>query len=430
MSKAQLVITAVVLEGRSKSEVARDYDVSRYWVHQLVRRYEAEGPAAFEPRSRRPHTNPRAINPALEEAIVRLRKTLQRQGYDAGAATIAEHLHRDPNIAAVPAIATIWRVLSRRGFITPQPQKRPRSSWKRFEAEQPNQCWQADATHWHLADNSSVEILNIIDDHSRLAIASIARRTITGSHVVDTQQEWPPAHRPGGERGQAGEHEEQPLQPRRRPPRGTQERFQIGLGRRCGGGHGGAGQNTGFGPLLVKPGHETPCSTQRSHAMRHIPIRVVRLLVLAAVAAGWCGPALLAADEAPVVAVIACDGYADIKKQIAWVGQQVGNPTLAGFAESFLLLATQGKGLAGLDTGRPLGIVVTAQGEMPAVHGFVPVKDLDKLLTSLQGVIGPAAEQDGVRRIAMPRPESPPITKMTACSTSVYMTACSPPPIV
>jgi len=150
MSKAQLVITAVVLEGRSKSEVARDYDVSRYWVH----------------------TNPRAINPDLEEAIVRLRKTLQRQGYDAGAATIAEHLHRDPNIAAVPAIATIWRVLSRRGFITPQPQKRPRSSWKRFEAEQPNQCWQADAT--------------IIDDHSRLAIASIARRTITGSHVVDT----------------------------------------------------------------------------------------------------------------------------------------------------------------------------------------------------------------------------------------------------
>jgi transposase len=54
MSKAQLVITAVVLEGRSKSEVARDYHVSRYWVQQLVRRYGAEGPAAFEPRSRAP----------------------------------------------------------------------------------------------------------------------------------------------------------------------------------------------------------------------------------------------------------------------------------------------------------------------------------------------------------------------------------------
>jgi len=186
MSKAQLVITAVVLEGRSKSAVARDYEVSRYWVHQLVKRYEAEGPAAFEPRSRRPHTNPRAIDPNLEERIIRLRKTLHKQGYDAGAATIAEHLRRDPDTTTVPAVATIWRVLSRRGFITPQPQKRPRSSWKRFEADMPNQCWQADVTHWRLADGTTAEILNLINDHSRLAIASIARPTITGRHVVDT----------------------------------------------------------------------------------------------------------------------------------------------------------------------------------------------------------------------------------------------------
>ena len=186
MSKAQLVITAVVVEGRSKSDVARDYQVSRYWVQQLVKRYEAEGAAAFTPRSRRPHTNPHALQPDLEEAIIRLRKTLQRQGYDAGAATIAEHLRRDPNITVVPAVATIWRVLSRRGFITPQPQKRPRSSWKRFEADLPNQCWQADVTHWHLADGASAEILNIIDDHSRLAIACIARTTITGLNVTDT----------------------------------------------------------------------------------------------------------------------------------------------------------------------------------------------------------------------------------------------------
>lgn len=186
MSKAQLVITAVVLEGRSKSDVARDYHVSRYWVQQLVKRYEAEGPAAFTPRSRRPHTNPNAVDPGLEETIIRLRKTLQRQGYDAGAATIAKPLRRDPTITTVPAVATIWRILSRRGFITPQPHKRPRSSWKRFEADLPNQRWQADVTHWHLADGSTTEILNIIDDHSRLALACLARTTITGLHVTDT----------------------------------------------------------------------------------------------------------------------------------------------------------------------------------------------------------------------------------------------------
>jgi transposase-like protein len=103
MSRAQLVITAVVLEGRSKSEVARDYDVSRTWVQQLVRRYEAEGNAAFAPRSRRPHHNPRAVPIEVEDKIVRLRKTLDKQGFDAGAATIAEHLARHPAITKAPA---------------------------------------------------------------------------------------------------------------------------------------------------------------------------------------------------------------------------------------------------------------------------------------------------------------------------------------
>jgi transposase InsO family protein len=186
MSKAQLVITAVVLEGRSKSEVARDYDVSRQWVQQLCKRYEAEGDAAFIPRSRRPHHSPQAVNVDAEDRIVRLRKTLTRRGLDAGADTIASHLAADASITKVPATSTIWRILKRRGFVTPQPHKRPRSSWKRFCAELPNQCWQADVTHWQLAHCGSVEILNIIDDHSRLAIASVARRTITGPDVSAT----------------------------------------------------------------------------------------------------------------------------------------------------------------------------------------------------------------------------------------------------
>jgi transposase InsO family protein len=117
---------------------------------------------------------------------VRVRKTLAKLGYDAGAATIAGHLARDPAVTKVPAVSTIWRILTRRGFITPQPQKRPRSSWKRFEAPQPNERWQADVTHWRLADHTEVEILDVIDDHSRLAITSIARPVTTGPDVVDT----------------------------------------------------------------------------------------------------------------------------------------------------------------------------------------------------------------------------------------------------
>ena len=188
MARAQLIITAVVVEGRSKTEVARDYRVSRYWVQQLVSRYQREGPSAFQPRSRRPHASPQAVDVETEDCIVRLRKELSKQGLDAGAETIAAHLARQAPTGegrpATPAVSTIWRILSRRGFVRPQPQKRPRSSWKTFCAEQPNERWQADITHWQLTDGTEISILNILDDHSRLCLASQARRNTTGLDVV------------------------------------------------------------------------------------------------------------------------------------------------------------------------------------------------------------------------------------------------------
>jgi transposase len=132
MSLARLLITAVAVEGRTKSEVARDYGVSRRWVQTLVARYLLEGKAAFEPQSRRPRSSPHRIAVEVEDEIVELRTALDSEGFDAGAATIAVHLGRAS--VPVPAVSTIWRVLSRRGFVTPQPHKRPRSSWVRFAA--------------------------------------------------------------------------------------------------------------------------------------------------------------------------------------------------------------------------------------------------------------------------------------------------------
>jgi transposase InsO family protein len=185
MSLVRLVICAVIVEGRPKAEVAREYGISRFWVQQLVKRFQAEGEAAFEPRSRRPHHSPQAVSAETEDEIIRLRKTLSRRGLDAGAETIAAHLAAT-GTQSVPATSTIWRILSRRGFVVPQPQKRPRSSWRRFSAEQPNQRWQADITHWRLAGGAEVEICNILDDHSRVCIASAARRVTLGPDVVAT----------------------------------------------------------------------------------------------------------------------------------------------------------------------------------------------------------------------------------------------------
>ena len=182
MSMARVVITAVVLEGRPKSAVARDYGVSRRWVQILVARYLAEGEAAFEPRSRRPHASPRRTSQAAEDAIVALRKELAGAGLDAGAETIAWHLRA--RAGAAPSAATIWRILSRRGLVTPQPHKRPRSSWHRFTADLPNELWQADITHWPLAGGAGAEILNILDDHSRLLAGCTARAVFKAGDIV------------------------------------------------------------------------------------------------------------------------------------------------------------------------------------------------------------------------------------------------------
>jgi hypothetical protein len=135
---------------------------------------------------------------------------------------------------------------------------------------------------------------------------------------------------------------------------------------------------------------------------RFSPLVAGLLSLLAAVP-----PTASRAADHPVVAVVAADSYADLKKQIGWVGTQVGNPTLAALAESFVMMATQFKGLAGLDVNRPLGVVVTAAGDMPVVHGYVPVKDLGKLLDTLQGVIGPVEMAGGKRLVRMPG--SPPL---------------------
>jgi transposase InsO family protein len=178
---ARLVITAVVVEGRSQSEVARDYGVSRQWVNTLVGRYRRDGDAAFEPRSRRPHSSPNQTPDAVEDEIVEIHKELDGAGHDAGAATIAFHLEQ--RHGHTPAVSTIWRILSARGAVTPQPHKRPRSSWHFFQADQPNERWQADITHWRLAGGTDVEILNQIDDHSRLCVGSDAATVMNGAAV-------------------------------------------------------------------------------------------------------------------------------------------------------------------------------------------------------------------------------------------------------
>ncbi len=184
MSKHRVVVLKIVAGELSVTDAAAQYGISRRHLHRLLARYRQDGLDGLEPRSRAPLTSPQQVTDRVRDRVVHLRQALTAAGTDAGPVTIAWH-QRQEGLSA-PSTSTIRRILHTAGLITPEPRKRPRSSYVRFEADQPNQTWQSDFTHWRLHDGTDVEILNWLDDHSRLLLSCTAHRPVTGKSVVDT----------------------------------------------------------------------------------------------------------------------------------------------------------------------------------------------------------------------------------------------------
>lgn len=180
----RVIVYSVVHGGLSAAEAAARYGIGRQWVHTLLARYRASGDAGLEPRSRRPHSSPAATPDDTRSRILQLREDLAANGLDHGAESIHDRLHREHPPA--PAVSTIWRILRSAGAVTPQPQKRPRSSIIRFEAAQPNETWQSDFTHWSLADGTDTEIISWLDDHARYLLHISAHSRITTPIVTAT----------------------------------------------------------------------------------------------------------------------------------------------------------------------------------------------------------------------------------------------------
>lgn len=183
MEKNKLIIQSIVQAQLTPAQAAERFGVSRRWVYELMRRYRVLGEDGVLPQSKRPHSSPQQTGEPVRTRILALRHELSARGLDAGAETIAWHLGAEG--LAVPAASTIHRILRSAGLVTDEPHKRPRSSWHRFEAGQPNQMWQSDFTHWPLADGSDVEILNFLDDHSRYLLSCTAQRRVTGPAVLE-----------------------------------------------------------------------------------------------------------------------------------------------------------------------------------------------------------------------------------------------------
>ena len=182
MSRARVAVLQVVSNQLSVTAAAAEFGFSRRHLHRLLVRYREGGLDALEPRSRRPNRTPIATSEMVRQRVIELRGRLTADGLDAGAVTIAWHLEQEGLKA--PAPATISRIVSQAGLVAPQPRKRPRSSYIRFQAAQPNEMWQSDFMHCRLADGSDVEVLSWLDDHSRFLLSSTVHQPVTGDVVV------------------------------------------------------------------------------------------------------------------------------------------------------------------------------------------------------------------------------------------------------
>ena len=184
MSKQRVVVLSIVHQGLTVTEAAKEHGFTRTHIYTLLKRYREGGLDAVEPRSSRPKSSPHATGEQIRNRIVQLRIALDHGGLDHGPISIQSYLALEG--FTPPSTSTIRRILHQAGLITPEPRKRPKSSYVRFEAAQPNETWQSDFTHWSLAGGKDVEIINWLDDHSRMLLSITVFDRVTGGIVVDT----------------------------------------------------------------------------------------------------------------------------------------------------------------------------------------------------------------------------------------------------
>ena len=149
-------------------------------MYKIKRRWDADGDSGLLPRSRAAHTIARA-DAVLASRIVELRKQLEKDGLDAGAESIAAGLEREG--VGPPANSAIHRILVDAGLVRPEPGKRPKASYTRFEASPPDELWQSDFTHWPIATVPGAVVVSRLDDRSRNPLHARAFATVTMDDV-------------------------------------------------------------------------------------------------------------------------------------------------------------------------------------------------------------------------------------------------------
>jgi putative transposase len=176
------------------STFCAEHGISRKSFYELRRRAKTEGPAAvLEPRSRRPRSSPSRLTGQVKEQAVAVRAALEASGLDHGPVSVHDKM-RAMGLEVVPSIASLARIFRQAGVARVEPKKKPRSAWRRFVYPAPNACWQMDATEYVLTGGRKCVIFQLIDDHSRYAVASHVASSETAAAAIEVFDKAVAAH--------------------------------------------------------------------------------------------------------------------------------------------------------------------------------------------------------------------------------------------
>lgn len=176
------------------STFCAEHGISRKSFYELRKRARVDGPAAvLEPRSRRPGSSPSRLTDAVKEQAGKVRAALESSGLDCGPISVHDKMHA-MGLDPVPSTASLARTFREAGVARLEPKKKPRSAWRRFVYPAPNACWQLDATEYVLTGGRKCVIFQLIDDHSRYAVASHVARGETTEAAIDVFDKAVTAH--------------------------------------------------------------------------------------------------------------------------------------------------------------------------------------------------------------------------------------------
>jgi len=176
------------------STFCAEHGISRKSFYELRKRTKAEGPAAvLEPRSRRPRSSPSQLTDEVKAQAAQVRAALEASGLDHGPISVHDKMHA-MGMEVVPSIASLARIFRQAGVARLEPKKKPRSAWRRFVYPAPNACWQLDATEYVLSAGRKCVIFQLIDDHSRYALASHVALSETAKAAITVFDKAVAAH--------------------------------------------------------------------------------------------------------------------------------------------------------------------------------------------------------------------------------------------